>query len=135
MNDIFEDDSNLLVYDGECPVCSRYATFVKFQKAVGPVSLINARERADIVEAMAERNMDIDEGMLLKLGNDVYYGDECLEAIALYSDESRWLQRQHNRLFIKKGAAKNIYPKLRAGRNALLKLMGIKKIRGNSIEK
>lgn len=135
MNDIFEEHGNLLVYDGECPVCSRYAAFVQFQKVVGPVPLVNARERPDVVEAMAQRNMDIDEGMLLKLGAHVYYGDECLEAIALYSDESRWLQRQHNRLFIKKGAAKKIYPKLRAGRNTLLKLMGVKKIRDDNTKK
>ena len=35
---------NWLVYDGDCPFCSRYVQLLRIREAVGPLRLVNARD-------------------------------------------------------------------------------------------
>ena len=34
-----------VIYDGDCPVCSRYTQYIRFQETVGEVVLVNCREQ------------------------------------------------------------------------------------------
>jgi hypothetical protein len=44
-----------VVYDGDCPLCSAYVTMTRIRDAVGMPTLVNARERPDLVRALALR--------------------------------------------------------------------------------
>ena len=62
-----ESSANWLLYDGECPFCSRYVVHVRLRAAIGPVMLANAREHPALVEEVRRLGYDVDEGMVLKL--------------------------------------------------------------------
>ena len=57
-----------IVYDGDCPFCSRYVQMVRLREAVGPVRLVNAREGGPLVEEARRAGFDLDAGMVLKMG-------------------------------------------------------------------
>jgi len=39
-----------IVYDGDCPFCSRYVRLVRLRDAIGPVALVNARDGGELVD-------------------------------------------------------------------------------------
>jgi predicted DCC family thiol-disulfide oxidoreductase YuxK len=117
-----------LVYDGECPYCSKYAELVRLKEAVGGVQLINAREGGDIVDIINKRNIDLDEGMVFILNERFYYGAEALNVISLLSNSSTWASKINKVLFRNKFVAFVAYPILKMGRAITLKIIGVKKI-------
>ena len=64
----------LLVYDGECPACDNYCRVVRIREDVGRLVIVDAREDTPIMREITAAGLDIDEGMVLKLGERLYYG-------------------------------------------------------------
>lgn len=114
---------NYLIYDGECPFCSRYARLTRLRETVGPLRLINARERTPEVERAIAAGYNLDRGMLLSLDSELYYGADCLNRLALLSSRSTVFNRLAHALFRHPRASRFAYPVLRAGRNAALRLL------------
>ena len=119
----------LIVYDGQCPFCSRYVKLVRLRESVGQVRLVNAREGGPLVEELQRAGVDLDEGMALKLDGRLYHGHDCIHMLALLSTPSSAFNRLTAALFRSPRAARLLYPVLRAGRNAALRLLGRSKIR------
>ena len=119
----------LIVYDGQCPFCSRYVKLVRLRESLGQVRLVNAREGGPIVEELRRAGVDLDEGMALKLDGRLYHGHDCLHMLALLSTPSSSFNRLNAALFRSPRAARLLYPVLRAGRNTALRLLGRSKIR------
>lgn len=119
----------LIVYDGQCPFCSRYVKLVRLRESLGQVRLVNAREGGPIVEELQRAGVDLDEGMALKLDGRLYHGHDCLHMLALLSTPSSAFNRLNAALFRSPRAAWLLYPVLRAGRNTALRLLGRSKIR------
>lgn len=117
-------DETYLIYDGECPFCSRYVRYSRFREAVGSVRLIDARSDAPEVRAARERGFDLDDGMLLRLDGRDYHGADCLNRVALMSSDSGLFNRVNRALFRWPAVSAVAYPLLRAGRNATLRLLG-----------
>ena len=117
-----------LVYDGECPFCSRYVRYVRLRQSAGPVRLINAREGGPLVEELQRAGLDLDEGMVLKLGDRYYHGADCIHALALLSSGSSLFNRINAKVFRSPRLSRALYPVLRAGRNTVLRLLGRRKI-------
>jgi predicted DCC family thiol-disulfide oxidoreductase YuxK len=117
-----------IVYDGGCPFCSAYVRLVRLRDAVGPVDLIDARQGGPLVDEIAAAGYDLDDGMVLKLGDALYHGDECLNRLALLSTGSGAFNRLMAFLFSRPAAARLAYPVLRAGRNLALRLLGREKL-------
>jgi predicted DCC family thiol-disulfide oxidoreductase YuxK len=118
------DDSPVLVYDGECPVCSAYVRWVRLRDSVGPVELINARDGGPMVEKIRQANLDLDEGMVLWYGKRFYHGADCINMLAMLSSGSGFFNRMNAAIFSKPRLAAALYPVLRAGRNTLLRILG-----------
>lgn len=114
---------NYLIYDGECPFCSRYARLTRLRETVGPFRLIDARERTPEVEAAVQEGYNLDRGMLLSLDGELYHGAECLNRLALLSSRSTAFNRLAYALFRHPRLSRMAYPVLRAGRNAALRLL------------
>jgi hypothetical protein len=60
---------------------------------LGEVHLINARDDVPIVQDIRARGIELDKGMVLKLGDDFYHGDKCMYMLALLSSESNIINR------------------------------------------
>ncbi len=116
--------ANWLLYDGECPFCSRYVRHVRLREAVGAITLANAREHDLLVEEVRRQGYEVDTGMVLKLNGRYYHGADCIHALALLTTPSGWFNRLNALAFRSHTVAKFAYPVLRAGRNLALKLLG-----------
>jgi predicted DCC family thiol-disulfide oxidoreductase YuxK len=112
-----------LVYDKECPVCDDYCRRVRINESIGELRLIDAREASEIMDEITAAGMDIDQGMVLKVNDVLYYGDDAMHALALMSSRSGFFNRLNYHMFRSKRLAKIFYPVLRTLRNLLLKLL------------
>jgi predicted DCC family thiol-disulfide oxidoreductase YuxK len=117
-----------IVYDGQCPFCSRYVQLVRLRETLGQVQLVDARKGGPQVEEVRKAGLDLDEGMVLKLDGRLYHGAECIHMLALLSTRSGWFNRVTAAVFRSHTTSRLLYPALRAGRNAVLRLLGRSKI-------
>lgn len=122
----------LLVYDRECPACNMYCQVVKIRENVGDLRIVDAREDTDVLKEITAEGLDIDQGIVLKMGDQLYYGSDAIHALALIGSESGILNRINYWVFKSKTRALLLYPLLRSCRNLLLKVLGKTKI--NNLE-
>jgi predicted DCC family thiol-disulfide oxidoreductase YuxK len=118
-----------IVYDGQCPFCSRYVRLIHLRETLGPVTLVDARQGGPIVEEVVARGLNLNEGMILKYQDRFYHGDQCIHMLALLSTPSNTFNRMNRAIFRSKAASRALYPILRASRNAALRLLGRAEIR------
>jgi len=118
----------VLIYDKQCPFCDRYCRLVRIRAAVGTLRLVNARESSELMAEVTAAGLDIDQGMVLKMGGRLYYGAEAIRVLALLSSRSGLFNRLNYRIFRSKALSSLLYPVLRSCRNLALKLMGRTKI-------
>ena len=114
----------VLVYDGDCPFCSRYVALLRLREAMGGMRLVNARDGGPEVTAIRARGLDLDEGMVLLLGERMYHGADCINRLALMSSGSGLFNRVNAAIFRSPRASAVLYPVLRTGRNTVLRLLG-----------
>lgn len=119
----------VLIYDGECPVCSSYVRYTRLKDSVGKPLLVNAREGGPWVDSVRQRGLDLDEGMVLVYGGKYYHGADCIHMLALLSSPSGVFNRVNSFVFSKPALSKTLYPVLRCGRNLLLRLLNRKQLR------
>ncbi len=118
----------LLVYDKECPACNNYCQMIRIKESLGDLKIVNAREQSDIMREITEQGIDIDQGMVLKLGGEIYYGADAIQKLALISTRAGIFNRVNYWLFQSRILARTLYPVLRYFRNLLLKALGKTKI-------
>lgn len=117
-----------IVYDGECPFCSRYVAMIRLKAALGQVRLLDARQGGPVVEALRADGFDLDEGMALILDGRVYHGADCVNRLALLSTGSGLFNSFNAAVFRSPTLSRLLYPPMRAGRNAVLRLLGRKRL-------
>ena len=113
-----------LIYDGECPLCRRYALHLDVQRTLGELVLVNAREGGPLVEEAGALPCDLNEGMVLKMRGRFFCGTEALHALALLADSRKPFGALNRLLFRSRTASRLAYPVLKLGRRALLKIKG-----------
>jgi len=118
----------LLVYDKECPACNNYCQMVRIRESVGELQLVDAREDSPIMDEITAADLDIDEGMVLKMDDQLYYGADAIHALSLISSRSGVFNRLVYWVFKSKRVSHVLYPMLKLGRLVLLKLMGKSRI-------
>ena len=118
----------LLVYDKECPACNAYCQLVRIRETVGDLKIVNAREQSDVLTEITQQGLDIDQGMVLKMGDQLYYGTDAIHALALISSRSGIFNRFTYWVFKSKTISALLYPVFRFLRNLLLKLLRKTKI-------
>jgi len=118
----------LLVYDKECPACNAYCQIVRIRESVGDLKIIDAREQSGVMDEITAKGLDIDQGMVLKMGDQLYYGSDAIHALALISSRSEIFNRFNYWAFKSNAVSSWLYPFLRFCRNLLLKVLGKSKI-------
>ena len=126
------DKQILLIYDKECPACDFYCQIVRIHQSVGELVLIDARENPEVLQEITAEGLDIDQGMVLKMGGQLYYGADAIHLLALLSSRSGVFNRLNYWLFSSKKVAGILYPILRSCRNLLLKTLG--KTKNNNLK-
>ena len=72
-----------VIYDGACPFCSAYVKILRLRKAVGKVTLVDARQNATLLKELAARDLQIDQEMVVVHGGAVYSGGDTINVLAL----------------------------------------------------
>ena len=114
----------LLVYDRECPFCEHYVRMVRIRETVGTLRIVDAREPSAVLDEITALGWDIDQGMVLKLDEQLYYGADAIHALALIGSRSGVFNRLNAAIFRSRRLSAVLYPLLRACRNGLLRLLG-----------
>lgn len=114
----------LLVYDKQCPVCDIYCNLARIDESVGRLKLIDARHGGQIMDEITTAGLDIDQGMVLKVGDRLYYGSDAIHMLALLGTRSGLFNRLTFWIFRSRRLSTLLYPVLRAGRGLLLKVLG-----------
>lgn len=118
----------VIVYDGECPVCSRYVSYLRLTGTVGEPKLIDARQDAEIVIALSQKGINLDQGMVFILNGKIYAGADAVHAMALCSTRSTTFNKINAWIFQSLRVSRALYPLLRFLRNCLLVILRKKKI-------
>jgi predicted DCC family thiol-disulfide oxidoreductase YuxK len=123
-----------LLYDRECPVCEFYCQRIDVNDAVGELQLVDAREDSEVLQEITACGLDIDEGMVLKVDEELYYGSEAIHKLATLSTKKGLVNRIGHVLFRRPKVARALYPVLAACRSVLLKILGKTRINNLGIE-
>ncbi len=118
----------LLVYDHQCPVCQAYCRRVRLRSSEGQLELVDARAQTAVRYEVTRLGLDIDQGMVLKRGDSLYYGAEAIHQLALLERRSDPFNFVAYLAFRWAWASRLLYPVLRLFRNLLLKILGRTKI-------
>jgi len=118
----------LLVYDKECPACNYYCNLARIRESVGNLVLVNARDDSLVMREITAAGLDIDQGMVLKVADKLYYGSDAIHALSLMSTRSGIFNRLSYFFFRSETVSAVLYPVLRACRNLLLKILRKSKI-------
>lgn len=117
-----------LVYDGECPVCTVYCRYIRIRETVGTLHLVDARQPGALMDEITAAGLDIDQGMVLKFQDAIYYGADAIHMLTLLSTPAGLLNRLNYYVFGHRLGARLAYPLGKAFRNLVLKLLGIRYI-------
>ena len=123
-------DRVFLVYDGECPMCNNYAHFLNLKQSVKELILIDARQGGPLVDEIRSLPHDLDDGMVVKIGERYYIGHEALNVLALLSGSHGVFSRINRLVFSSQLTARLGYPWLKLGRRLLLRLKGVASLDG-----
>ena len=117
-----------LVYDKQCPVCEFYCQRIDVDEATGKLVRIDAREQSAVMGEITALGLDIDEGMVVKADDRIYYGSDAIHELALRSSRKGFINRVAWFTFRSHAVARVLYPMLKAVRNLLLKILGRSRI-------
>ena len=117
-----------LIFDSECPVCVGYSEAVDTDLTTGPLQRISARTDHELVKRATAEGLDLDEGMVVLHQGKFYHGADALRVMADLAPRSGLANRLNRLFFRSTRATRLMYPVLRGGRNALLRLLGRTKI-------
>lgn len=123
-----------VLYDKQCPVCDYYCQRVDVAEHEGDMVRIDARESSDLLDEVTATGLDIDEGMVVRVDDRIYYGSEAIARLARLSSRKGFINRISWHTFRHDGIARILYPALAAVRNLLLKVLGRSRINNLRIE-
>ena len=121
-SELAENSQIVVIYDGDCPLCSTYIRMTRLTKAVGHPTLMNGRERPELVRALAENGVNLDAGMAVYYHGRLYVGSDAVHLLALLTTPVDLANRLAAAVLGRRSLARGLYPFLRAGRNLLLRL-------------
>ena len=113
-----------IYYDGDCPFCVRYITFLRLNASVGPVKLVNLREAAIEKAELLTQGFDVDKGMVVEIDGRRVGGADAMHQLALLSTPSTAFNKLNKTIMSSRFLAFFLYPFLRAGRWLVLFFLG-----------
>jgi predicted DCC family thiol-disulfide oxidoreductase YuxK len=113
-----------IYYDGDCPFCTRYVSYLRLKEAVGAPMLVDLRQDEAARSRLSDAGYDVDQGMVAEIDGRFYHGDDAVHALSLAAGPSGTLNRLTAGIFANPTVARIAYPVMRAGRNLTLDLLG-----------
>ena len=125
---------SLVMASSDSRMISRCVSMVvRIPRSVGTLRLVNAREPSVVIDEITQAGLDIDQGMVVKIGGLFYYGTEAIHILALTNSRADLFNKLSYYAFRSDMLSRILYPALRICRNLLLKVMGRTKINNLSV--
>jgi len=118
-----EREEILLVHDLECPACKVYCQLVRIRDDVGNLRIVEARVNSDVMNEITAQGLDIDQGIFLKMEDQISYGSDAMHMLALIGSFSGIFNRFNYWMFKSKKTSSILYSLLIFSRNLLLKIL------------
>ena len=128
-----DSDRIEVVYDKECPICEFYCQRIDVRESAGELVRVNARDDSEIMSEITELGLDIDEGMVVRVGDELHYGADAIHALAQLGSEKGFVNNAARLGFGSRRVARLLYPFFKILRNLLLKILG--KTRINNLQR
>jgi len=115
-----------LIYDGQCPFCQAYVATLEDQKQNSQARLnkVDAHCAPELIEQLADKNIDINVGIVLIKGAEFFQGAEALTILARGHAAKGRINGLLHYLLHYRLLSILIYPVLRTLRNLYLRLSG-----------
>ncbi len=117
-----------VVYDKECPICDFYCQHIGVRESVGELVRIDARDDSEIMNEITSLGLDIDEGMVVRVGDEIHYGADAIHELTKLSSEKGFVNTAARLSFGSRRLARLLYPLFKSLRNLLLKVLGKSRI-------
>jgi predicted DCC family thiol-disulfide oxidoreductase YuxK len=118
-------DTNFLLYDSNCPVCSAYVAMSRLRQLYPDLRVVSAREEPELVARLRDAGYEINEGMVLSLDGNIHFGAEATRMIAILGRAAPAGWRQVVLAALGTAPwARPLYPWLNRARLLLLTLLG-----------
>ncbi len=115
-----------LIFDGQCPFCQAYVATLEDQQPISEpgLSKVDARCAPELVAQLADKNIDINAGIVFIKGEQLYQGAEALTLLAREHAAKGGLNGLPHYLLRHRLLSLLLYPLLRTMRNLYLQLSG-----------
>jgi len=123
----YPSGSIIIIYDGDCPFCRSYVGLTRLRELADTI-LLDAREEPGLCRELLVKGVSLDEGMVVKINDDVYHGGDAINRITLLTGKNTLFNKFAYLLFSKPVVSGFAYPVLRGIRNITLRLLGKKPI-------
>lgn len=117
-----------LIYDGECPFCRNYTSFVKMTRALPSLRLISARDGGHEVAEAQRRGFDLDQKMILVIDDHWFAGEQAMAELAKRAERFKAANGLWRGLMERPRLGRFLYSGLVRGRLLVLRLLGRKRI-------
>lgn len=114
---------NFVLYDGECPVCSNFVAWTNLRLVRPDIKLIDARTAPELVSAYRAEGVEINDNMVIRLGEMTMHGADAFGALARIGQPNSVALRGLMRWLSKPNVSRPLYPLMAAGRRTLLFLL------------
>ncbi|MEX0297941.1 MAG: DUF4166 domain-containing protein [Kordiimonas sp.] len=114
------------IYDGDCPICKMAAEATRIKAALGPLTLIDARDKNvhPLIGEVNERRLNLDDSMVIYHQGDFHHGNRALQFMATYGGKKGFFNRFNRLMFRSPMLSRLLYPLMRGTRNGLLFIRG-----------
>jgi predicted DCC family thiol-disulfide oxidoreductase YuxK len=117
-----------VVYDQDCPFCSRYLLLYRLRQQGRRIHLINARSGHALVTIIDKHRFDLNEGMVVRWRGRFYYGAGAMHLLGVLGDDHSAFNRLNRAVFSNPSLARVLYPWFVLGRKLTLRVLGRKLI-------
>ncbi len=113
----------VLLYDGQCPFCSRYISYVGSRLKV-KLCMVDVRQCPAAAADLRGQGYDVNDGIVLMDGARVLQGREAVAALAAMTKPTGFWDRVVRRLTLVPGFLRVFYPGMRLARKIVLRMLG-----------
>jgi predicted DCC family thiol-disulfide oxidoreductase YuxK len=112
-----------LLYDGDCLLCQKFERYVALRQR-HEVKILNAREQTELVEQLADQWYNINEGMILRVGDEIYVWAQAAVRLDTLIQGQWRMQRLLIWLSQQRCLVQLLYPIFKAVRVLIFQLQG-----------
>ena len=116
----------VLIYDGDCPFCNKFAELIELKSGLPNLTVKNARDNKLEMKELYLKGYDIDQGAILLKNDEIFHGASAINWIcSQIKQPSDSLLRVLSITFMNKKRTNLLFPFLLIGRRIILSLKGI----------